>query len=289
MRGTTRHKNLGEAEETLRFELGRVDLVSVGDLTIGRNVLEPGWRWSDHIRPIVGGEWCLSRHVGVILSGQLTVVMEDGTRFDFGEGDVIDVAPGHDAWVTGDEPAVTIEWSGVRGWLEPLESLNDRVLATLVITDIVDSTALASRLGGSRWNDLLARHNERMRDALAQFRGREVKTTGDGVMAILDGAARAIRCAVRMGELAPEDGISIRAAVHTGEVGIVQGDVQGIAVHEAARVLAIAGPGEVLVTEVTRSLAGEAGTSFEDRGEHRLKGLDGSRRLFRVNVPPASG
>jgi Adenylate and Guanylate cyclase catalytic domain len=140
---------------------------------------------------------------------------------------VIDVAPGHDAWVVGDERAVSIEWSGVRGWLEPLESLNERVLATIVVTDIVDSTGHANRLGGSRWNDLLARHNARMRDIVSTFRGREIKTTGDGFLVVFDGAARAVRCAQRMVDSAREDRVSIRAAVHTGEIEFVGDDVLG--------------------------------------------------------------
>jgi class 3 adenylate cyclase len=138
---------------------------------------------------------------------------------------VIDVAPGHDAWVVGDEPVIQVEWSGVRGWLEPLESLNERVLATVLVTDIVGSTGHATRLGGSRWNDLLARHNSRMRDVVTTFRGREIKTTGDGFLVVFDGAARAIRCAKRMADSAREDGISIRAAVHTGEIEFVGEDV----------------------------------------------------------------
>jgi class 3 adenylate cyclase len=278
----TRGKNLGNPDETIPFERGHATMVSLGDLTVGRNVHQPGWRWSTHIRPAVGGDWCLGRHVGVILSGRLGVLMEDGAEFEFGPDDVIDVAPGHDSWVIGDEPLVTLEWSGVRGWLGPLESLNERVLATLVVTDIAGSTRIANELGGSRWNDVLSRHNARMREILANFRGREVKTTGDGILAVLDGAGRAIRCAARMVAVAPEDGIEIRAAVHTGEVEPVENDLRGVAIHEAVRVLRIAQPGEVLVTDVTRSLASESSTRFVDRGEHVLRGMDTPRTLFAV-------
>jgi hypothetical protein len=100
----------------------------------------------------------------VIVSGTMHIATDGGEEFELGPNRVIDVALGHDAWVVGDDPVVSIEWSGVRGCLEPLESLNERVLATIVVTDIVDSTGHANRLGGSRWNDLLARHNARMRD-----------------------------------------------------------------------------------------------------------------------------
>jgi class 3 adenylate cyclase len=160
--------------------------------------------------------------------------------------------------------------------------LNERVLATVVVTDIVDSTGRATRLGGGRWNDLLARHNARMRDIVATFRGREIKTTGDRFLVVFDGAARAIRCARRMVDSAPEDGVSIRAAVHTGEIEFVGDDVLGVAVHEASRVAALAAEGEVLVTAVTRDLATGVGLSFEDRGDHDLRGFDGVRRLFAV-------
>jgi class 3 adenylate cyclase len=266
----------------LTFDHGRVDWVVLGDQTVGRTIAEPGWRWSTHIQPLVGGEWCQTRHLGVIVSGTMHIVTDAGGELELGPNSVIDVAPGHDAWVVGDDPVVSIEWSGVRGWLEPLESLNERVLATIVVTDIVDSTGHANRLGGSRWNDLLTRHNARMRDIVSTFRGREIKTTGDGFLVVFDGAARAIRCARRMVDSAREDGVSIRAAVHTGEVEWVGDDVVGVSVHEASRVAAAAAEGEVLVTAVTRDLAVGSGLSFEDRGEHALRGFDGARRLFAV-------
>jgi class 3 adenylate cyclase len=121
-----------------------------------------------------------------------------------------------------------------------------------------------------------------MRDVVTTFRGREIKTTGDGFLVVFDGAARAIRCARKMVDSAPEDGIAIRAGAHTGEVEFVGDDVLGAAVHEATRVSALASEGEVLVTSVTRDLAGGIGLSFEDRGEHELRGFDGARRLFAI-------
>jgi class 3 adenylate cyclase len=284
MSARIRRKNLDQPDDSITFDHGSQDLVSVGELTVGRTIAEPGWRWSTHIRPLVGGEWCENRHVGVVVSGWLGVEMEDGTSYEFGPNEVFDIAQRHDGYTVGDEPAVTIEWSGARGWLEPLESLRDRILATLLITDIVDSTGTAERLGQGRWNELLGRHTERMRDVLGQFRGREVKTTGDGLLAILDGTARAIRCAARMVSVAPEDRLEIRAAVHTGEVEVVENDLQGVTVHEAVRVLGVAQPGEVLVTEVTKGLAAGSGARFVDRGEHVLRGIPGARRLFAVEL-----
>ena len=281
MSGTV-SRSFDEPDESLAFDHGRIDWVVIGDQTIGRTIQEPGWRWSTHIRPIVGGEWCQSRHVGVIISGRMHIVMEEGEEFEFGSQDVIDIAPGHDAWVVGDEPVVAVEWSGVRGWLEPLESLNERVLATMVVTDIVDSTGHANRLGGSRWNDLLARHNARMREIASTVRGREIKMTGDGFLVVFDGAARAVRCAKRMVDSAPQDGVTIRAAVHTGEVEFVGDDILGVSVHEATRVAAAAAEGEVLVTATTRDLSAGSGLEFEDRGEHVLRGFDTARRLYAV-------
>lgn len=278
----TRYRNLDDPDEALAFDHGRVDWVVIADQTIGRSIQEPGWKWSTHIRPIVGGDRCQSRHVGMVVSGRMHIVTDDGDEFDLGPYDVIDIAPGHDAWVLGDDPVISIEWSGVRGWLEPLESLNERVFATIVLTDIVDSTGHATRLGASKWNDLLARHNSRMRDLVTSFRGREIKTTGDGFLVAFDGAARAIRCARRMVDSSPEDGVAIRAAVHTGEIEFVGDDVLGVTVHEAARIAAVAAEGEVLVTAVTRDLAAGVGLAFEDRGEHELRGFDGVRRLFAV-------
>jgi class 3 adenylate cyclase len=280
--GGTRRGNLDEPDETLTFDHGRVDWVVLGDQTVGRTTAEPGWRWSTHIRPLVGGEWCQTRHLGVVVSGTMHIATDGGEEFELGRNSVIDVAPGHDAWVVGDDPVVSIEWSGVRGWLEPLESLNERVLVTILVTDIVDSTGHANRLGGSRWSDLLSRHKARMREIVTTFRGREIKTTGDGFLVVFDGAARAIRCARRMVDSAREDGISIRAAVHTGEVEFVGDDVLGVSVHEASRVAGAATEGEVLVTATTRDLATGSGLSFEDRGEHLLRGFDGARRLFAV-------
>lgn len=277
------NKNLGRPDESLSFDHGRAEWVVIGDLTVGRSIIQPGWRWSTHIKPMAGTEWCESNHFGVQLSGRTHVLLMDGSELDFVPDDVFHIPPGHDAWVVGDEPVVTIEWSGLRGWVPALESMNERVLATVVFTDIVDSTATASRIGDSRWQELLSRHNVVVRDVLARFRGREVKTTGDGFLAVFDGAARAVRCAAALVSSAISEGLVIRASVHTGEVELAGDDVRGVSVHEAARVLGLAGSGEVLVSEITRDLATAAGLSFEDRGQQELKGLMGPRRVFALS------
>ncbi|MDQ4108237.1 MAG: hypothetical protein M3138_05440 [Actinomycetota bacterium] len=274
-----RGKNLGNPDETIRLPGIVEELVDLGDLTVGRTVQEPGWRWSTHVRAHVGGDWCEARHVGVVVSGRLGVVLRDGTAREFGPDDVYDIPPGHDGYTVGDEECVLIEWSGLRA-LAGFRSGSPRALATLLFTDIVDSTAVAGRLGDTAWRALLSTHFEAARSALDRFGGREVKTTGDGLLATFDGPAQALRCAAAIADAARREGVRIRAGVHIGEVELVGEDVRGVAVHEAARIMAQARANEILVSETTRALALSAGLSFEDRGTHDLKGLPGEWRLY---------
>ena len=148
-----------------------------------------------------------------------------------------------------------------------------RMLATVLFTDIVDSTAAAARLGDHAWRDLLREHDRVSRRAIEQFHGRWIKSTGDGVFATFDGPARAIRCASEIGASVRGLGIALRAGVHTGECEVHGGDVRGIAVHIGARIVGLAGPGEVLVSATVRDLVGGSGIAFEDRGLQALKGL----------------
>jgi class 3 adenylate cyclase len=160
----------------------------------------------------------------------------------------------------------------------------DRMLATVLFTDIVDSTKLATELGDRRWHRLLERHNQVVRSNLTRFRGREVKTTGDGFLASFDGPARAIRAAHAIrAELAEHD-LQIRAGLHTGEIELLGDDLGGIAVHLAARVLAQAGPGEVLCSRTVKDLVAGAGFAFEDRGRRGLKGVPDSWQLYAVEL-----
>jgi class 3 adenylate cyclase len=159
---------------------------------------------------------------------------------------------------------------------------SDRVLATLMFTDIVGSTDLAASLGDARWRDTLAEHNRLVRQQLERFRGREVKTTGDGFLATFDGPARAIRCADAIhAALRPVD-VSIRAGLHTGEVDLGAADLGGIGVHIAARVSAHAGAGEILVSSTVKDLVVGSGIEFDDRGAQVLKGVPGTWQLFSV-------
>ena len=165
--------------------------------------------------------------------------------------------------------------TGVRPVAEP-----DRVLATVLFTDIVGSTKLAARLGDRRWRDLLDAHHAAVRRELARVRGREVKTAGDGFLATFDGPARAIRCAGAISATVRTLGIEVRAGLHTGEIELIGEDVGGIAVHVGARVAALAGPGEVLVSSTVKDLVAGSGLRFEDRGVRHLEGIPEEWRLF---------
>jgi class 3 adenylate cyclase len=233
--------------------------------------------------PIFGATSCPIRHLGYAVSGAMHVVMDDGRTLDVGPDTVFDIPPGHDKWIVGDVPLVTIEWGASgRAARAAMQEDASRSLATVLFTDIVDSTATLQRLGDAAWHDLLAAHNVRLREQLNVFRGREVKTTGDGVLAVFDSPARAVSCAVAMTRATREIGVEIRVGVHTGEIETVGDDVRGIAVHTAARVMALAGAGEVFVSSTTAGLLEGSGRRLEDAGTHELKGIDGVRQLFRV-------
>jgi class 3 adenylate cyclase len=159
---------------------------------------------------------------------------------------------------------------------------DDRVLATVLFTDIVDSTRRAAEMGDRDWHALLDAHDAVVRAQLARFRGREVNTSGDGFLATFDGPQRAIRCAMAIREAVRALGIEVRAGLHTGEVEIRGDDIGGIAVHIGARVSALAGPNDVLVSSTLRDLVIGSGLEFEDRGSHQLKGVPGEWRLLAV-------
>jgi class 3 adenylate cyclase len=158
----------------------------------------------------------------------------------------------------------------------------DRMLATVLFTDIVDSTRRAAEMGDTGWRSLLERHDTLFRRALERHRGREVKHTGDGFMATFDGPARAIRCAASVAETMSSLGLEVRAGLHTGELEVLNGDYRGLAVHIAARVMDHAEPCEVLVSSTVKDLVVGSGIDFRDRGAHRLRGVPGQWRLFSV-------
>jgi class 3 adenylate cyclase len=167
--------------------------------------------------------------------------------------------------------------TGTRGGSGP-----ERVLATILFTDIVGSTDRAAHLGDGSWRDLLDRHDDRVRTQIGRFRGREVNTVGDGFVATFDSPSRAIECARAIRESLVALDIDIRAGIHTGEIEIRGDDVAGMAVHIGARVSSLAGPGEILVSGAVPMLLAGSGTTFTDRGERELKGVPGTWRLFCV-------
>jgi class 3 adenylate cyclase len=156
----------------------------------------------------------------------------------------------------------------------------ERVLATVLFTDIVGSTERAAALGDRGWRELLERHHALVRAELARAHGREVDTAGDGFFASFDGPARAVRCAMAIVEGVRELGIDVRSGLHTGECELVDGKVSGIAVHTGARVASRAGAGEVLVSSTVKDLVAGSGLEFEERGVHELKGVPGEWRLY---------
>jgi class 3 adenylate cyclase len=148
----------------------------------------------------------------------------------------------------------------------------ERILATVLFTDIVDSTRTAAELGDARWREVLDRHQGTVGKALERFGGRQIKSTGDGFLATFDGPARAVRCARTILDSSEQEGVKVRAGVHTGECEVMGDDIGGIAVHIAARVSALAGSGEVLVSRTVKDLVAGSGLGFDERGTHELKG-----------------
>jgi class 3 adenylate cyclase len=191
----------------------------------------------------------------------------DGADHLFFTGDTDTLLDEIEEFLTGARPVPAVE----------------RVLATVLFTDIVDSTRRAVELGDERWKQLLGRHDTHVRRQLERFHGREVNTTGDGFLAWFDGPARAIRCAMAIRDVLRSLGLDMRAGVHTGEVELRDDDISGIAVHIAARVAAAARPSEVLVSRIVVDLVAGSGLSFAARGEHALKGVAGEWGLFAVN------
>jgi len=279
--GALQSKPFDEPDELITLPLLTSQVVVLGEVYLARSVHEPGWRWSEHVKPVVGTPSCQHHHQGVVIAGQMQVETDAGARRRIGAGEALDIPPGHDAWVVGEEALVTIEFTGVRGWAKPAET-GERVVATLLVTDIVGSTEVAARLGDSAWKEQLARHGDRVRVQLDRFRGFEVTTTGDGFLATFDGAARAVRCAAAIRDISAEDDLRIRAAVHSGEIERQADNIRGVAVHAATRIAALAEPGEVLVSASAASLLEGSDLTLEDAGEHELRGLTGRRRLHRL-------
>jgi len=275
-------RRFSEPSDVRTFPRGRVEVVELDDTVVGRMIYEPGWRWSVDVRPLAGTDSCQYHHLGLATSGRLRVQMPDGTELEIGPGDVFEIPPGHDAWVVGDEPWVSVDFEAMRTYGRSNDTTAERVLASIVFTDIVGSTQRAGELGAARWRDLVAEHNRKAGSAIERNRGRLVKTTGDGVIGQFDSAERAVRGAVAIRDAVGALGLEVRAGVHSGEVQVTADDVRGIAVHTAARIMAVAPAGEIYVSATVMDLVDGSGLSFEDAGSHELKGLHGTRQLYRL-------
>jgi class 3 adenylate cyclase len=211
--------------------------------------------------------WRAARWLAEQIDGSRYIELEGDDHFPWVGGGGADALDAVEEFLTGVRPAAAQE----------------RVLATVLFTDIVDSTGLASRMGDRRWRELLEAHHALVRERLEQFGGREVKTTGDGFLAVFDGPSRAVTCAREIVEGMPSLGIEVRAGLHTGEVELMgDDDVGGIAVHVAARIAALAGAGEVLASRTVRDLGVGSGIDFVSFGRHSLKGVPDDWDLYLV-------
>ena len=273
-------KSLDLPDETREIPNGRTDIWNLGDFVVGRITFEPGWRWSKDVKPIAGTEWCEYHHLGLVMQGTLHYITPDGLEMEAGPGMLYEILPGHDAWVVGDEPCIQFDFAGMRTFALPAAGRSERILATLVCTDIVDSTATAERIGPAAWTTMLANLNAECRRQIDKFRGKLATTTGDGIIGMFDGAERAIRCAAEIREAAARLDFGLRIGVHTGEVELIPDNIRGVAVHVLSRVTALAAAGEVLVSGTTYELVADSDLRFEDRGLHELKGVTGARQIW---------
>lgn len=281
-------RRFSESDDVRVIPHGKIDVVALDDRVIGRMTYEPGWRWSVDVRPIAQTHLCQFHHVGVTMSGRLRVQMQDGVELEIGPSEVFEIPPGHDAWVVGDEPWVSIDFEAMRGYARAQGDAVRRVLSSILFTDIVDSTARAVAQGPARWREVVSRHNEIAERVIEAHDGRLIKTTGDGVIALFDSAERAIRAGSRFADAVRSLDIQIRAAVHTGEIELVAGDVRGVAVHVAARIMSLAPQDDVVVSATVHDIIDGTDLVFEDYGLHELKGLPGPRQLYRLIRQPGT-
>jgi class 3 adenylate cyclase len=278
-------RDLGEPEVVVSNPLAISTQVRLAQTVITRHVLQPGWRWEEHAKPLVGTDSCELYHRGLVLSGRMGIRTDEGEELIVGPNRVFDLPPGHVTWVEGDEELVMVDWAGGAGF-DPQLSGETRVTSTVLFTDIVESTTRASEAGDRSWKRTVAMHDDVVRSVLAGFGGREVETAGDSFLVVFDSAESAIRCGSALVKALAAIELPIRVGIHSGEV-IKSGDhVHGLAVHSAARILDKAGSGEVIVSGTARDLAeGATGLKFESRGRHRLKGLEREHELFVVGSP----
>ena len=276
-----RRKSLADPAATRETPHMTITVAKIGSHMVGYGVAQPGFRWSTHLKPAAGTPSCPVHHVQVFLTGRFGVRMDDGEEVEFGPLDVGDIPPGHDAWVIGDEPVYILDFAGHSDAIGmPRE--HERIVTTLLMTDIVDSTATASRLGDTAWREVLSDHNRLVRAQLLRLGGSEVNTTGDGFLATFRSAVGALRCAAAIVDAVRETGVEVRAGVHTGEVEVMGTDVGGVTVHAVARIMGLAGPSEVFASAMTVGLADGSGLAFEGQGQKTVKGLDRPIEVYRL-------
>lgn len=279
--GAIRRRSFNDPEALRDLPLAEIRIARSGSHTIGYATVQPGWRWSTHMGPGAGTTSCPVHHVQVFLSGRFAVRMDDGEEVEFGPLDVGDIPPGHDAWVVGNEPVHILDFAGSSDAIGmPRE--HERIVTTLLMTDMVDSTGTAHRLGDGRWKQVLADHNRLVRAQLLRFGGSEVNTTGDGFLATFRSAVAGLRCAAAIVAALPEAGIEARVGVHTGEIEPMGRDIGGVAVHVVSRIMALAGPSEVYASAVTVGLADGSGLAFASQGHRQVKGLDRPIEVHRL-------
>ena len=282
-------KNLDSPDERLEFEGVAANVVQVADAAISRNVFQPGAHCALGGRRLLGNhraeESCQAHHSGVVLEGRLHIEMDDGSVLDVGPNEVYDIPPGHDGWTTSEQPLLAINWSGVRSWLPEPES-GDRVARDVALhRHRWVHRELAVQLGDTAWRELLGRHFRDVRNVLDRHRGREVTTTGDGFLAVFDGAARAVRAAlsIRDGARRARDRVSGPASTpgKSRSSGTMCGGSPCTRPPASRRPHRAA---EILVSATTCQLASGSGFTFEERGERALKGLAEPRLLFAVSA-----
>jgi class 3 adenylate cyclase len=277
-------RDLRHPEAVVAYPLGENRQVRLAGTVVSQIVLQPGWSWQEHARPMVGTASCELYHRGVVLAGHLGVRTDAGEEVVVGPDHVFDIRPGHVIWVEGDDELVMLDWAGGAGFgVTSTDGL--RVMRTMLFTDVVDSTGQAQRRGDMASQRTLDMHDDVVRSILTTYGGEEMGTAGDSFLVIFDSAERAIRCAFALVGALAAIGISIWAGIHSGEVILADEQVRGVAVHVAARIVAEAAPGEVLVSAVTRELAeGGQALASEARGRHRLKGLEREHELVAVTA-----
>ncbi|HEV7811235.1 MAG TPA: adenylate/guanylate cyclase domain-containing protein [Candidatus Limnocylindrales bacterium] len=279
-------KSFHRPDEVRTLGRGRLELVDLGDVAVGRVTYPPGWRWSVDVQPLVQTARCEVHHIGFVVSGRLHTEMEDGSTLEVGPDDAFELPPGHDAWVVGDEPWIAVDSLGRRYFGVSDDEASRRKLGTILFTDIVGSTEIAARLGDAAWHALVAEMNSAARRELERFRGREVDTTGDGLLAVFEGPTRAVRCARALIQGAMTRGVHIRAGIHTGEYEPASDGIRGLAVHVAARVMGSAAADELRISAATASLLDPAEAVLQSLGPHDLKGVPAPVELYGVEPAP---